>query len=391
MKSWLISGMLLVGMLAGPISIASNDVHMSTHRTQPIVIGHRGASGYVPEHTLTSYFIAIQQGADYIEPDLVSTKDGVLIARHENEIGGTTNVAAHPEFANRKTSKIIDGVAETGWFTEDFTLAEIKTLRARERLPQLRPGNTRFDDQFDIPSFDEILSLVHAMNAERNAAAEHRGSAHPNPIGIYVETKHPTYFDGLGLSLEAPLLRSLERAGYRNRNAPVFIQSFEVGNLKQLRAKTELRLIQLIDANGAPYDLVKAGDSRTYAAMVTPTGLQQVAQYADGVGVNKDLIIPRDADQSLGAPTALVADAHAQGLLVHAWTLRAENSFLPLEYRLSTTSNDLGNVQGEMLKYLTAGIDGFFTDQPILGVDARDYFVTSDRQRSPAIIDTTVR
>lgn len=376
MKHWLsLVSLLAAAVLTNDMALAKD--HSSTTQADPIVIGHRGASGYVPEHTLVSYFIAIQQGADYVEPDLVSTRDGVLVARHENEIGGTTNVAEHSEFASRKTTKTIDGVSVTGWFTEDFTLAELKTLRARERLPALRTANTRFDGQFEVPTFEEILALVHDINEQRARAAEIKGESRPKPIGVYPETKHATYFDGVGLSLEEPLLRTLTRWGYRGKHSPVFIQSFEVGNLKELRQKTQLRLIQLIDASGAPYDFVKAGDARTYADMVKPSGLADIAKYADGVGVNKSLIIPRKADDSLGTPTSLIADAHAVGLAVHAWTFRAENSFLPLEYRLGAAPGDFGNLPGEILKFLALGLDGFFTDQPIFGVEARDQYVES--------------
>ncbi|RYD42197.1 MAG: glycerophosphodiester phosphodiesterase, partial [Sphingomonadales bacterium] len=207
----------------------------------PIVIAHRGASGERPEHTLASYKLAIELGADYIEPDLVLTKDGVLVARHENEISETTDVAAHPEFAGRKATKTIDGLEVTGWFTEDFTLAELKTLRARERLPKLR--STEYDGQFEIPTFEEILTFLAEANKGRKI-----------PVGVYPETKHPSYFTSIGLPHEAPLLAMLDRFGYRGRTAPVFIQSFEVGNLMDLRAKSDLPLIQLMDAEGAPAD-----------------------------------------------------------------------------------------------------------------------------------------
>ena len=221
----------------------------SQHRATPIVIGHRGASGYVPEHTLTSYFIAMQDGADYVEPDLVMTKDGVLVARHENEIGGTTNVAEHPEFASRRTTKVIDGTSVTGWFTEDFTLAELKTLRARERIPDTRPGNTRFDGQFEIPTFEEILSLVHGVEEQRDTHARQLGKPAPKHIGVYPETKHPTYFAGIGLPMEKLLVHTLERYGYKGRHGLAYIQSFEVGNLKALSKMTQLPLVQLIDGD----------------------------------------------------------------------------------------------------------------------------------------------
>ncbi len=341
----------------------------------PIVIGHRGASGYVPEHTLAAYFIAIQQGADYIEPDLVSTKDGVLVARHENEISATTDVAEHPEFAARRTTKSIDGVSVTGWFTEDFTLAELKTLRARERIPQIRPANARFDGQFEIPTLNEVLALVKSINETRERLGHRRGKAAAAPIGVYPETKHPTYFDSIGLSLEEPLMRSLRRYGYEGRRSAVFIQSFEVGNLKDLRRMTRLPLVQLINATGKPYDFVVSGDPRTYADLASAEGLREIAHYADGVGVNKDLIIPRQSDGTLGTPTQVVGDAHAAKLLVHIWTLRAENTFLPSNFRFGSDPTVLGDMAAEARAFLQAGVDGYFTDHPNIGVVARDAFV----------------
>ena len=339
---------------------------------EPIVIAHRGASGYVPEHTLTAYFIAIQQGADYIEPDLVATRDGVLVARHENDITGTTDVASRLEFASRRTAKVVDGVPLEGWFTEDFTLAELQTLRARERIPELRPGNQRFDGQFLIPTFDEVLAFVAAMDEQRAAAALSQDKPLPPRIGVYPETKHPSYFRGIGLPLEPLLLDVLARHGFGDRGSPVFIQSFEVGNLRALRTLTELPLIQLIETDGAPFDFMFGGDSRLYADLVTADGLVEVASYADGVGVHKSLIIPRDAANELGEPTRLVADAHACGLLVHAWTFRAENHFLPQEFRAPRgIASTLGDMQGELRAYLNAGIDGFFTDYPDRGVAGR--------------------
>lgn len=338
----------------------------------PIIIGHRGASGYVPEHTLASYFVAIQQGADFIEPDLVSTRDGVLVARHENEIGGTTDVGEHAEFAQRRTTKVIDAVSIEGWFTEDFTLAELKTLRARERIADLRPVNARFDGQFEIPTLDEILDMVHGADVVRAHSARARHEPPPRRIGVYPETKHPSYFSALGLALEGPLLDTLGRHGYVDREAPVFIQSFETANLQRLRALTPIPLVQLVAAAGAPFDWVAAGDPRTYAGMVTRRGLAQVAAYADAVGVEKTLVIPRTEQGTLGSPTALIDDAHRQGLLVHAWTFRAENHFLPVPLRLGTDPAGLGDLAAELTSYLQAGLDGVFIDQPVFGVRARD-------------------
>ncbi|GII58640.1 glycerophosphoryl diester phosphodiesterase [Planotetraspora thailandica] len=319
---------------------------------EPLVIGHRGASALRPEHTLPAYETAIALGADYIEPDLVSTKDHVLVARHENEIGGTTDVADHPEFAGRRTTKTIDGVAVTGWFTEDFTLAELRTLRAKERIPDLRPDNTAFNGQAQIPTFDEVIEL-----AQRHG------------VGVYPETKHPTYFDSIGLSLEEPLLAALARHGWRKESDPVFIQSFETANIRALSKKTKLHIVQLVNASGAPYDHVAAGDGFTYDKMVTPAGLKDVASYADGVGVATTRIIPTGADGRTLAPTTLVRDAHRAHLDVHTWTVRPENSQLPVDYRRGDPASPAyagatGDVAGYLNKLYDQGIDGVFSDDP---------------------------
>ncbi|MCA2189146.1 glycerophosphodiester phosphodiesterase [Nonomuraea cavernae] len=317
----------------------------------PLVIGHRGASAHRPEHTLLSYEAAIAMGADYIEPDLVSTKDHVLVARHENEISGTTDVAARAEFAGRRTTKTIDGRPVTGWFTEDFTLAELKTLRARERVPELRPDNTAFDGLAEIPTFEEVVRL-----AQRHG------------VGVYPETKHPSYFDSIGLSLEEPLLDVLGVTRMRE----VFIQSFETGNLRELRGRTKLPLIQLITWGGAPYDWTAAGDPRTYDDMVTPAGLREVARYADGIGVDTRRVVPVRADGRLGTPTSLVADAHRRRLDVHVWTVRNENSQLPADHRLGDPASPVyaratGDVAGWLGRLLDLGVDGAFCDDPAMG------------------------
>ncbi|MEU6791409.1 glycerophosphodiester phosphodiesterase [Nonomuraea wenchangensis] len=317
-------------------------------RHEPVVIGHRGASAHRPEHTLMSYETAIALGADYIEPDLVATKDHVLVARHENEISGTTDVAARPEFADRRTTKTIDGRPVTGWFTEDFTLAELKTLRAKERMPDLRPGNTAFDGLAEIPTFEEVVRL--ALRAG---------------VGVYPETKHPTYFASIGLPLEEPLLEVLGR----HRVRAAYVQSFETANLRELRGRTELPLIQLVAYDGAPYDWVAAGDPRSSKDLVTPDGLREIAGYADGIGVDTRHVVPRDADGRTLPPTTLVADAHRHGLDVHVWTVRGENSQLPADHRAGDPASPAhpratGDVTGWLAKLLDAGIDGAFCDDP---------------------------
>ena len=343
-------------------------------KSVPIVIGHRGACGYVPEHTLTSYFIAMQDGVDYVEPDLVMTKDGVLIARHENEIGGTTDVARHREFADRRTTKTIDGVAHTGWFTEDFTLAELKTLRARERIPDVRPGNTRFDGQFQVPTLEEILALVDGVQKQREMSARQLGLPAPNRIGVYPETKHPTYFQGLGLPMEELLVRTLHQHGYKGRDGLAIIQCFEVANLKAMRTMTDLPIIQLTEDEGGPFDFVAKGVRLTYRDMLTPSGLAEIATYATGIGPYKLQVIPRTAEDTLGPPTSLIKDAHAAGLEVHAYTFRAENQYLPKNLRSGADPNRLGDLRSELQVYLEAGLDGFFTDHADLGSQARDAF-----------------
>lgn len=349
MIRWM-AALLALTLLAG-CSAETVTAQSTLDGAPPIIIAHRGASGERPEHTIAAYRLAIAQGADFIEPDLVLTKDGVLVARHENEISETTDVADRAEFADRKTTKTIDGSKVTGWFTEDFTLAELKTLRARERLPKLR--STEYDDQFDIPTFEEILTLLAEVNAKRVGAGN-------RPVGVYPETKHPSYFVSIGLPHEAALLALLDRFGYRGRGAPVYIQSFEVRNLMDLRSKTDLPLIQLLDGEGGPADM----PGTSYATMATPMGLKAIAAYADGIGPNKAMIIPRGALGSLGNPTALVGDAHAAGLKVHPWTFRRENYFLPLGDKGDVNPAGHGDLGAEIRAYLSTGIDGLFSDNP---------------------------
>ncbi|HEY9650527.1 MAG TPA: glycerophosphodiester phosphodiesterase [Coleofasciculaceae cyanobacterium] len=318
---------------------------------QPIIIGHRGASGYRPEHTIASYELAIQMGADYIEPDVVSTKDGVLIARHENEISETTDVSDRAEFANRQTTKLIDGRKVTGWFTEDFTLAEIKTLRAKERLSF---RNHAFDGKFETPTLQEIIDLAKQKSQERGRT-----------IGIYPETKHPTYFKSINLSLEEPLVSLLHANGYTCKDDPVFIQSFEVANLNQLDKMTDLPLVQLLDeTDKQPYDFIVKGDSRTYGDLTTLGELTKIAEYADAIGVYKRLILPVNKDNYIQPATSLIKDAHAVGLKVHAWTFRNEHQYLALDYQ--------GNHQAEYEQFFQLGIDGVFSDFPNVAVAVRD-------------------
>jgi len=336
-----------------------------TQLDEPLVFGHRGASGYRPEHTLAAYRLAVEQGADYIEPDLVSTSDGVLVARHENEISGTTDVADRPEFADRRTTKTIDGHQVTGWFTEDFTLAELETLRAKERLPEVRPDNTAYDGRYRVPTLTQVLRLVDRLEDRTGRT-----------IGVAPEIKHSTYFDSIGLSMEEPLVATLERFGLDRKRSAVAIQSFEVGNLKELNRLTAAPLVQLLDGSGAaPYDQVAAGTGVTYDSMMTKKGIKAIAKYADWLSPYKLWVIPRTAGNELGAPSNVVRMAHDAGLPVVIWTMRAENRFLPAECRTGTDPNALGDLGCEVSAYLDAGVDAFFTDHPDLGVGARDAWV----------------
>ncbi len=346
---WLSRIAALVLGVAGGQSVAMTPKNPPS--TPPIVIAHRGASGLRPEHTLAAYDLAIDQGADFIEPDLVPTKDDVLVARHENAIADTTDVADHPEFASRRTTKTIDGHSLTGWFVEDFTLAELKTLRAKERLPKLRPANTAYDGRFEIPTLAEIIALAKRRSAETGRT-----------IGIYPETKHPTYFAGIGHPTDLLLVAQLKAAGWDSATAPVFIQSFEVKNLQRLHAVTRVRLIQLIDGEGGPADAAQP----SYAAMITPAGLKAVAAYAYGIGPNKGMLWAGTT------PSPLVADAHAAGLRVHPWTYRAENMFVPDRFRRGTDPAAHADIAAEIDAGLAQGIDGFFTDFPLYGAQARD-------------------
>lgn len=357
----------LVAGIAGAVLMTISPV---AGAERPFVIAHRGASGYVPEHTLPAYYVAIHQGADYVEPDLVLSRDGALIVRHENEIGGTTDVASRPEFASRRTTKVIDGESITGWFTEDFTLAELKTLRARERLPELRRRNTEYDGVFEIPTFDEVLELVAAAERQRAAAARAAGLPPPPRIGVYPETKHPSYFAGLGLHFDARLLETLNRFGYSRRADPIRIQSFEVGNLQALRSQTDLSLVQLVAPSGQPFDFSLKGDSRTCLDLVSEAGLAEIARYADAIGPHKSMVVQFREGEMID--TGLARRARAVGLGVHVWTLRAENEFLPPALKAPGDAASAGDLRREIHALLDAGITGFFSDHPDLAVRARD-------------------
>ncbi|MDY6923869.1 MAG: glycerophosphodiester phosphodiesterase family protein [Pseudomonadota bacterium] len=305
---------------------------------EPLIIAHRGASGERPEHTRAAYRLAIEQGADFIEPDLVMSRDGVLVVRHENEIGGTTDVADRAAFADRRTTRNVDGVAVTGWFTEDFTLAELKTLRARERLPALRPGSAAFDGREAILTFEEVLDIAAAAG-----------------VGVAPELKHPTHFAGLGLAMEDAFAAVLQRRGLTGATAPVLVQCFEVGPLERLAGRIDTPLLQLMAREGGPADRPEL----TYAAMATPEGLAAVAAYAGWIGVDTALIEPAP-----GAPTGLIADAHAAGLKVAGWTFRAENAFLPEGDRVGDDPAGHGRLRERLARFAGYGLDAAFLDQP---------------------------
>ncbi|WP_026224321.1 glycerophosphodiester phosphodiesterase family protein [Methyloversatilis thermotolerans] len=384
---------LLALLVAAPLGAVATDALATTYNTlsgsAPIVIGHRGASGYLPEHTLEAYSLAIAQGANYIEPDLVMTRDGVLIARHEpllarvdlnadgtiklvngapviNRTDTSTNVWQLDKYADRLTVKTVDGQKVAGWFAEDFTAAEIRAdIRTQERLRDLRTANNAYNDQYVIPTLQEVIDLAKAKSIETGRT-----------IGIYPETKHPTYFknftDANGLPRMEDVLVQTLHANYGNdANAPVYIQSFEVSNLQYINSQTDIRIAQLLNGSGRPYDFVVSGDGRTYAqlAELDAEGLAFIREYADGIGANTNLIIPLVAGE-LGTPTSLIDDAHSLELEVHAWTFRAENIFLPNEFDSSSNPAAFGDMKGQIRVFLELGLDGFFTDHPDLGVAA---------------------
>lgn len=344
-------------VLIGAVALGGCASMGESAQRRPIVIAHRGASGERPEHTMASYRRAIEQGADFIEPDLVMTRDGVLVCRHENEISGTTDVGARAEFADRRKEKTVDGVAATGWWVEDFTLAELKTLRAKERLPQLRPANTAFDGQEEIPTFAEALAL-----------AQQAG------VGIYPELKHPTFLGEQGLDPVPAFIGAVREGGGQRAADIMYVQCFEIGALRTLAQMSSIRwqCVQLVSADGGPWDR----RDLTYAQMLTNDGLREIATYARGLGAEKALIIPRGADGRSLAPTDLVARAHAAGLVVHPWTFRAENFFLPAEFRRGDASaadyqRQHGDLEAEVRAFYAAGVDGVFSDFPPIAVAAR--------------------
>lgn len=316
----------------------------------PAVVAHRGASGCRPEHTLAAYRAGIRMGADAIELDLVPTRDGVLVARHESELSRTTDVASRPELAHHFATKVVDGQAVTGWFTEDLTLAELKTLTARERHPSLRPGNTLHDGVEGVATFDEVLAMVGAETVRLGRT-----------VAVMVELKTPGYFAGLGLSVEEPLLADLRRHGLDHPRSPVTLMSFDDGVLRRLAPRTSLPLVRLLDVGDA----------------VDPATLDAIEEYSDGIGVHRDLVLPRRADGTLGEPTGLVRDAHRRWLTVHVWTLRAENHHLPAELRRGTDPAAHGDLAAESRAFLEAGVDGLITDHPDLVVEARDAYARS--------------
>lgn len=374
-------------VLAGGILVAcggSDTSYPTLSGEKPLVVGHRGAAGYLPDHTLEGYKKAIEFGVDFIEPDLVATKDGVLIARHEPNITGTTDVSTRPEFAARKTKKMVDGVEEEGWFASDFTLAEIKTLRAKQPLADRDQSH---NGKYLVPTLEEVLDL-----------AKTEGAKVGRTVGVYIETKHPTYHVGLNLMLEDRLLAVLAKYGYTAKTSPVIVQSFEVSNLKYLRTKSQIRLVQLVDADDVkadgsmslvapydkPYDFAVAKDPRTFASLLTPAGLAEVKTYADGIGPWKPYLIsskqvdanndgkPDDLngdgkiderDRVMLPPTDVIKNAHAAGLVVHAYTFRNESFRLASDYK--------GDPKAEYQLFYKAGVDGVFSDFPDTALSAR--------------------
>ena len=349
--------------MTGPGTQTGDEPATSHRTTRPLAIAHRGASGYRPEHTLAAYELAVAMGADYIEPDLVMTRDGILVDRHEPQISGTTDVAERPEFADRRSTKCIDGEEVTGWFAGDFTLAELKTLRAKERLAGLRRESQQYDGLFEVPTFEEVLRLRERLTREAGRT-----------IGIIPEIKNSTYLHALGFDPEAEMTRWARAYHLNTETAPLWVQSFELTALKNLREHGfRARTILLTTVEGGPYDLHREGT--TYAELTTADSMRRLAQWIDGLGPEKEQIIPLLADGSLGEPTSFVEDAHAAGLVVTPWTFRAENQFLPTSYRSGAGPQEFGRAVDEVLAFLQAGVDGVFCDQPDVCVRAREIFL----------------
>jgi len=331
---------------------------------KPLVIGHRGASGYRPEHTEAAYRLAFHLGADAVEPDIVATKDGVLVVRHENEISGTTNVADHAEFADRRTSKVIDGVSLTGWFTEDFTWAELSSLRARERLPAVRTMSASFDGLFPILRLRDVFRLVDLAEAPLD-----------RELGLVAEIKHASYFESIGLPLDELFAAEVNEAGWNTGEGRLTIESFEQTVLSQVKARGVFgRRVFLLEKSGAPADLVaRFGDQATpYEEHLTDRALYQLGHQVDGISVPKSLILNTDAQGNVDGASDLVDSAHAAGLQIYSWTLRPENRFLAPGFRVGTRKADFGNWQAEFRTIMATGIDGVFADHPDLAVFVRD-------------------
>ncbi len=341
----------MIRAIVTALSLLAGAPALSQSEAEPLIIAHRGASGERPEHTRSAYELAIEQGAHVIEPDLVLTRDGLFVSRHENEIGATTDVADRPEFADRRATKVIDGVETTGWFTEDFTLAEVKTLRARERLPQVRPGNVAHDGRDPILTFEEVVAIAREASARTGRT-----------VAVAPELKHPTYFASIGLSMEDRFVAELERLGLTGADAPILIQCFEVGPLERLSKRIDAPLVQLIERKGGPVDR----PDQSYGDMITAEGLARIARYADWVAPEMTLALPRDAGGRSAAPSALVAQAHEAGLKVAVWTVRAENAFLPTEHRRGEDFAARGDMAAHVRALADVGVDAVFTDFPSL-------------------------
>ncbi|MGW7481273.1 glycerophosphodiester phosphodiesterase [Nonomuraea muscovyensis] len=351
---------VLVPLAGAGTASAAATAEPASDRSKVVVVGHRGAAGHRPEHTQGSYELAVALGADWIEPDLVPTKDHVLVVRHENEISGTTDVSLRPEFAARKTTKVVDGRNVTGWFTEDFTLAELKTLRAVERLPAIRQRNTVYNGSYQVLTFQEVLGLAKRLSRQ-----------YGRQVGVFPETKHPTYFRSIGLPLEEPLIKTVKRNGLDRPNSPVVVQSFEPSSLKRVATELRVPLWQALGTTGQPYDLKAAGDPTTYADMMKPEGLAKIAEYAQWIGPDKSSAIPINPDGSWGTPTTLVSDAHKAGLKIGVYTFRSENQYLPLQLRRGQAPIDHGDALSEYRAHLDLGVDAFVTDYPDAAALAR--------------------